>query len=90
MLRTRAPCQSIRLLTLRVARRFHGAALRAAHETMAERSALRVMAVQTHTPGVGQKLAGKTHERCIYMDYNATTPIFPEVQLTGHFAPALS
>jgi hypothetical protein len=86
MLRTRAPCQSIRFRTLRVARRFDGAAFRAAHETMAGRSALRVKAAKTHTPGVGQKLAGKTHERCIYMDYNATTPIFPEVQLMGHFA----
>lgn len=48
---------------------------------MAGRSALRVRAVTTraHTPGLGQRLAGETHERCIYLDYNATTPIFPEV-----------
>ena len=29
--------------------------------------------------GVGSKLRGAIHERCAYLDYNATTPIFPEV-----------
>ena len=74
--------QSVRLRTVRVAQRTgHRAVSRAAHATMAGRSALRVRAVTTraHTPGLGQRLAGETHERCIYLDYNATTPIFPEV-----------
>ena len=28
---------------------------------------------------IGGKLPGATHEKCVYLDYNATTPIFPEV-----------
>jgi hypothetical protein len=28
---------------------------------------------------IGGKLAGATHDTCVYLDYNATTPIFPEV-----------
>ena len=29
--------------------------------------------------GVGSKLPGETFDRCVYLDYNATTPIWPEV-----------
>jgi hypothetical protein len=36
-------------------------------------------AMESKTAGVGQKLGGSTHKACIYLDYNATTPIFPEV-----------
>ena len=28
---------------------------------------------------IGGKLQGATHDACVYLDYNATTPIFPEV-----------
>jgi len=27
----------------------------------------------------GSKLPGAAHKACVYLDYNATTPIFPEV-----------
>jgi hypothetical protein len=30
--------------------------------------------------GVGVRLPGATHQSCIYLDYNATTPIFPEAR----------
>jgi hypothetical protein len=30
-------------------------------------------------PGLGSRLAGDAHGRCVYLDYNATTPIFPPV-----------
>ena len=28
---------------------------------------------------IGSRLPGPTHDTCVYLDYNATTPIFPEV-----------
>ena len=28
---------------------------------------------------IGSRLPGATHDTCVYLDYNATTPIFPEV-----------
>ena len=28
---------------------------------------------------IGSKLPGRAHETCAYLDYNATTPIYPEV-----------
>lgn len=28
---------------------------------------------------IGARLSGSTHDTCVYLDYNATTPIFPEV-----------
>ena len=42
-------------------------------------------------PGLGSRLAGDAHGRCVYLDYNATTPIFPPVAaamapfVTTHF-----
>ena len=33
----------------------------------------------TGNAGIGTKLPGETHARCVYVDYNATTPVFPEV-----------
>ena len=30
-------------------------------------------------PGIASRLPGKTHDACVYLDYNATTPIWPEV-----------
>ena len=36
------------------------------------------MAAQQH-PGIGQALPHLTSTGCLYLDYNATTPIFPEV-----------
>ena len=39
------------------------------------------------------KLPGETFDRCVYLDYNATTPIWPEVAsamapfLFEHFGP---
>lgn len=30
-------------------------------------------------PGLGQRLPGKLHQQCVYLDYNGTTPVFPEV-----------
>ena len=29
--------------------------------------------------GIGSRLPGATHASCVYLDYNATTPVFPEV-----------
>jgi hypothetical protein len=31
--------------------------------------------------GIGTRLPGATHDSCVYLDYNATTPIFPEVRV---------
>lgn len=33
----------------------------------------------TDAGGIGSKLSGETFDRCVYLDYNATTPIWPEV-----------
>lgn len=35
---------------------------------------------QVPTVGLGQALPHLTRTGCIYLDYNATTPIFPEVR----------
>ena len=47
----------------------------------ARRIALRpcAMAAQQQQPGIGQALPHLTSTGCLYLDYNATTPIFPEV-----------
>ena len=37
--------------------------------------------------GIGVPLPGATHATCAYIDYNATTPIFPEV--AAQMAPFL-
>jgi hypothetical protein len=41
-------------------------------------------AMQAQAPsassGVGVPLPGATHASCVYLDYNATTPIFPEAR----------
>ena len=34
---------------------------------------------QEASPGIGQRLPGALHAQCVYMDYNGTTPVFPEV-----------
>lgn len=53
------------------------------------------MRLQT-TSAVGQRLPGPLHATCAYLDYNATTPIFPEVAaamepfLWEHFGNASS
>ena len=49
------------------------------------------MASPAAAPGLGTRLPGDAHARCVYLDYNATTPIFPQVAaamapfLTTHF-----
>mmetsp|Transcript_16428 Transcript_16428/g.22702 ORF Transcript_16428/g.22702 Transcript_16428/m.22702 type:complete len:471 (+) Transcript_16428:49-1461(+) len=44
-------------------------------------------AMSVETSSIGHSLPGKTHESCVYLDYNATTPIFPEV--AAEMAPFL-
>lgn len=36
-------------------------------------------AAAPRSPGLGEPLPGMAQSGCIYLDYNATTPIFPEV-----------
>lgn len=43
------------------------------------KSTMRNLFARARDAGVGERLPGSTFERCVYLDYNATTPIWPEV-----------
>ena len=43
------------------------------------KSTMRNLFSRARDAGVGERLPGSTFERCAYLDYNATTPIWPEV-----------
>ena len=39
----------------------------------------RAMASAAPLPQLGEPLSGAAHASCVYLDYNATTPIYPQV-----------
>ena len=41
--------------------------------------ARRAMASAAPLPQLGEPLSGAAHASCVYLDYNATTPIYPQV-----------